>query len=130
MAHIQLSPLSTEKTVPFSIPRVKRQDKPAYMIGGMGFFDDTARFRAAGSAIYFDGEPNLDFYPLNKLAHERKSAYIDKLNELGEKAAKLNKKAYTPITIEGWDENADHDDLPEPKFVMMPTLNGSAEEIR
>jgi hypothetical protein len=53
-----------------------------------GFFAPNDTLYEEGEEIYFDGEPNEEFEPLNELARERMTVYIAKLDKLAEEAAK------------------------------------------
>lgn len=73
-------------------------DRPAYrVLAPAGFFGPDDHLYVEGAEIYFDGEPNLEFEPLNSKAHEAMNAYIDKLNEEGQKVAAQNGRAYAGI---------------------------------
>lgn len=115
---VQLTALSTEPRRDQGPIRIRHQDKAAYGVGGKGFFDDKSKFWAVGSALYFEGEPNLDLHPLNKLAHERKNLFLEKLNKLGEQVAKKSGKSFVPYAIEEWRDEDDHEEIPMPKYVM------------
>lgn len=115
---VQLTALSTEPRRDRGPLRIKHQDKAAWSVGGKGFFDDKSKFWPAGSSLYFDGEPNVDLYPLNKFAHDSKQKLLDKLDRYGELAAKKANKAYVPLPREEWNENGDHEDIPMPKYVL------------
>lgn len=126
----QLGALSLTPPKPYTPPRVK-QDKPAYRIIGKGFYDDKDKLWQQGEALYFDGEPNLDLMPLNKLAHDKTNEFLDKLDALGERKAKKEGKAYTPFVRHEWvDGEGIVDDLPMPEQVMGVKKEGYNEAIR
>ena len=57
-----------------------------------GFFSDNDTLYLADengnpAEIYFDGEPNEELEPLNDLARQRMTVYLDKLDALGKAAA-------------------------------------------
>lgn len=125
----QLGALSLSPRMPQTPLRVKA-DKPAYGVGGKGFFDDKDKFWNVGQALYFDGEPNLDLTPLNKLAFDKMTEFLDKLDALGERAAKKNGKAYTPIARMQWTDEGVLDEAPQPEQVMGVRREGHNEAIR
>ncbi len=125
----QLGALSLSPPKAHSPLRVK-QDKPAYGVGGKGFYDDKDKFWNPGQALYFDGEPNLDLTPLNKVAFDKMTEFLDKLDALGERAAKKNGKAYTPIARLEWTEEGVLDDAPQPEQVLGARVEGHNEQIR
>ena len=53
--------------------------------------------------VYFDGEPNEEMEPMNKLAEERLSALMEKLDDLGRKAAEKVGRPFVarPRNIDG-----------------------------
>ena len=126
---VALGALSLAPRQPYVRPRVK-QDRPAYGVGGKGFFDDKDKMWHPGTALYFDGEPNLDLYPLNKLAHNRMQEFLDKLDLLGEEKAKKEKRAYIKVARKEWVEEDSEDDLPQPDYVMASRKEGQNEAIR
>lgn len=109
--------------------RVK-QDKAAWGVAGKGFYDDKDKLWYPGQALYFDGEPNLDLIPLNKVAYDKQQEFLDKLDSLGLKRAKKDGKEYTPLTRQQWSEDGIIDDLPTPEFVMGSRKDGINEAIR
>lgn len=129
---IQLTSLSTEPRRDPGPIRIKHQDKAAYGVGGKGFYDDKRRLWNPGQAMYFEGEPNLDLFPLNKLAHDRKNEFLAKLNKFGEAAAKKAGKSFVPYEINEWNDAEDHDDIPAPKYLtgMQMTDAEPNEAIR
>lgn len=115
---VALGALSINPRQPYQRPKVK-QDRPAYGVINNGFFDHKDKFRYPGSMLYFDGEPNQNLYPLNKLAYDKMQAYLDKLDALGEEVAKNSKpkKAYVRQARQEWKEE-DDSELPMPENVM------------
>jgi len=111
-------------------PLRAKQDKPAYGVGGKGFFDDKSKFWYPGQALYWEKEPNLDLTPINKLAYEKMQAYLDKLDDLGEKAAKKQGRTYVKLAREEWNENGEQVELPAPEFVMGARQDGVNEAVR
>lgn len=126
---IALSALSLTQRQPYVRPRVKN-DRPAYGVVGQGFFDDKDKKWEPGTALYFDGEPNADLYPLNKLAYDRMQLFLDKLDTFGEEKAKRDKKAYIRQPRKEWIEEDIEDELPQPQYVMGSRKEGSNEAIR
>ena len=126
---VALGALSLTPPVQKALPRVK-QDRPAYGVAGKGFFDDKDKFWQPGQALYFDGVPNQDLVPLNKLAHDRMQAFLDYIDELGEKKAKKDGRAYVRKPREEWREDGTYDELPQPEYVMGMRKDGSNEAIR
>lgn len=64
-----------------------------------GFFsDDDTLYTVDGNGdpaeIYFDGEPNEELEPLNDLARQRLTAYLDKLDRTGREAAEKAGRPY------------------------------------
>ena len=127
---IQLGALSTEKTTQYAPIRIRHQDKAAYGVGGQGFFDNKCKFWQVGSALYFDGVPNKDLQPLNKLAHERKQAWQSEIDDLGEKMAKKSGKLYVRTEPVEWVEGDDHDKIDMPENIYGAPIVGSNEAIR
>lgn len=125
----QLGALSLSPPKVHAPLRVKA-DKPAYGVGGKGFYDDKDKFWNVGQALYFDGEPNLDLTPLNKVAYDKMMEFMDKLDALGERAAKKNGKTYIPLARQEWTEEGVLDDAPQPDQVMGARKEGHNEQIR
>lgn len=125
----QLGALSLTPPKAYQPLRVK-QDKPAYGVSGKGFYDDKNKFWNAGQALYFEGEPNFDLIPLNKLAFDKMTDFYDKLDALGERRAKKDGKSYTPIIRQTWTEEGVLDDAPQPEQVMGVRIEGHNEAIR
>jgi hypothetical protein len=79
-------------------------DRPAYRIlATAGFYGPDDTLYPEGAAIYFEDEPNEDMEPLNQPAREAMTAYLDKLDRLGEIAAKAAGRAFVgrPRTLDG-----------------------------
>lgn len=127
---VQLGALSLEPARPYTPPRIKHQDKAAWMVGGKGFFDDKAKYWRPGECLYFDGVPNADLYPLNKLAYDRQQMWLDVMEELDEKVAKANKKQYIKKERKPWKEFEDIGDVPMPEHVFAPRTEAQNEAIR
>lgn len=125
----QLGALSLSPPKAYTPPRVK-QDVPAYGVNGKGFYDNFCRFWNVGQALYFTGEPNLDLIPLNKLAYDKMTEFLDKLDSLGERKAKKEGKAYSPIARQEWNDDGVVDDFPQPEYVMGARIEGHNEAIR
>lgn len=126
----QLGALSLSPPKPYTQPRVKA-DKAAYAVSGRGFYDDKDKFWNPGQALYFEGEPNLDLIPLNKLAYDKMSEFMDKLDALGERKAKKDSKTYNPIARQAWSEDGGYmEELPQPEQVMGVRKEGHNEAIR
>lgn len=120
---------SLDKHEPFVKPRIK-QDRPAYVVINDGFYDHKDKFRFPGSMFYFDGEPNQNLFPLNKLANDKMNLFIDKCNGLGEEVAKKNKKNFTKQPMKEWVE-IDEVELPLVEHVFgMPKADDGKDEIR
>lgn len=126
---LQLGALSLSPPKPYSQPRVK-EDRAAYMVSGRGFYDQYCKLWQPGQALYFDGEPNLDLIPLNKIAYDTMQAFLDKLDALGMKRAKKDGKDYIPLARQEWKENGEYDELPMPEYVMGMKIEGSNEAVR
>ena len=74
------------------------EHRPAYrVLATAGFNGPDDHLYPEGATIYYDEEPNLEFEPLNRKAHEALNAYIDKLNELGRAAAEKAGRAYAGL---------------------------------
>lgn len=124
-----LGALSLTPTAPYSKPKVK-QDRPAYGVINNGFYDHKDRFRQPGSMLYYDGEPNQNLYPLNKMAYDKMQAFLDKLDELGEEVAKKNKKTYVRQPRQEWAEDGEVE-IPQIEHVMgVPKPDDGKDEIR
>lgn len=74
-------------------PTVIPDHTPVYRIKEGQFFVDDDLY-VAGSIIAYEGEPNLEMEPLNKLALEAMRTYLAKLDNLGRKVAEKNGVAY------------------------------------
>ncbi len=127
---VQLGALSLEPHRPFVAPRIKHQDKAAWMVSGKGFFDDKDVFWRPGECLYFDGTPNTDLLPLNKLAFDRQQIWLDVQDEMEEKVCKANKRAFVKKSRKEWKETTEIDDLPTPDSVMGVKREGHNEAIR
>jgi hypothetical protein len=127
---VQLGPLSLDRRQPYSPPRIKHQDKAAWIVGNKGFYDDKCHLWQPGEMLYYDGEPNADLYPLNKLAYDRKEEFLDKIDALAEKKAKKDGKAFVPAPRLQWREDGVMDEVPMPDSVMGARIEGQNEAIR
>jgi hypothetical protein len=107
-----------------------RDDRPAYGVGGKGFFDQYCKFWNTGEALYFDGEPNIDFVPLNKAAYDKMTEFLDKLDALGLKRAKRDGKEYIPIMREKWSESGEGNSVPQPDSILGAEIKGSNDAVR
>lgn len=75
-----------------------REDRAAYrVLATAGFNGPDDHLYPEGAVIYYDDEPNLEFEPLNRKAHETMTAYIDKLDALGRVAAEKAGRSYTGL---------------------------------
>lgn len=80
------------------IAPVIAEDVPAYRITDpAGFFSPDDELVIEGQMIYWDEEPNQAMQPLNKLAQEKYTAYLKKLDVLGRNAAEKLGKAYNGL---------------------------------
>lgn len=62
---------------------------PAYkVINKRGFFDDMDTLHLQESLIYWDGEPNMGFEPLNEPAIDRMREYLEELDRKAQLLAK------------------------------------------
>lgn len=80
------------------------QSRPAYRVLAVsGFFGPDDNLYELDNEIYFDGEPNEELEPLNDAARLKMIQYLDKLDELGRKAAEKVGRAYAgrPRNIDG-----------------------------
>lgn len=127
---VQLGALSLTPRQSLPPLRVTKQDKAAWGVGGKGFYDDKDKYWAVGQALYFDGEPNVDLTPLNKLAYDRMQAFLDKIDHLGALKAKKEGKSYVQLAREEWREDGAHDEIPMPEYVMGVKKEGHNEAIR
>ncbi len=125
-----LGALSLSPRPAYQKPKLK-QDKPAYGVINNGFYDENDKFWQPGQMLYFEGEPNQNLYPLNKLAYDMMQMFLDKLDVLGEEVAKNSKpkKAYVPQKREAWVEDNDGD-LPQIENVMGVPKTAKNDEIR
>ncbi len=83
-----------------SLPRQQTQvvisaDIPAYrVIEKRGFFDDSDQLWEKDSMIYWEGEPNPGFEPLNELAEERLREYFTFLDKKADEVCAKNGKSH------------------------------------
>lgn len=75
-------------------PSFIRQDVPVYRLRSACYFQD--RFLEGGTVINATGhfEPNLEMFPLNKLAYESVVKFLKRYDEGGEEWSKETKKAF------------------------------------
>lgn len=79
-------------------------DRPAWrVLNPSGFFGPNDHLYAEGEEIYFDGEPNEEFEPLNEAAKVKLVAYLERLDALGRESAAKAGKAYAgrPRSLDG-----------------------------
>lgn len=74
-------------------PVVVPQDVPVYRVGEEKFYADDRLFEA-GEIIEYDDEPNQFLEPLNDMAVQKMSEFLEKLDVFGREAAKEAKKSY------------------------------------
>lgn len=129
VGQIQLGALSIDRR-PERAPFRVKQDKPAYGVGGKGFYDDKDRFWNPGEALYWEKEPNMDLTPLNKLAYDEMQKFLDKLDAYGQKKAKKEGKEYSPAAREAWVQDLDISELPSPQNLMGAPAEGKNEAVR
>lgn len=125
----QLGALSLDKNEHRPLPRVK-QDKPAWMVGGKGFFDQNAKFWRPGECMYYAEVPNIDLIPLNKMAYDNQQLWLDMIDELAERKAKAEKKSFVKTPRREWCEPSDMVDVPTPDSIFAPAAKGQNEAIR
>lgn len=125
----QLGALSLTPHQEFKMPKIK-QDRPAYMVGGKGFFNSKDKFLQPGQMTYLDGEPNQDLIPLNKMAYDAMQKFLDKLDEFAAEKAKKDKRAFTPQPRQAWSEDDILEELPSPDFVIAARKDGPDDTIR
>lgn len=124
-----LGALSLDRHQPYVKPKVKN-DRAAYGVINDGFFDHKDKFRFPGTMIYFDGEPNFNLFPLNKMANDKMNEFLEKLNRYGEDAAKKNKKHFTPYVLKEWTEE-EETEIPQVENVMgVPKFDDGKDVIR
>ena len=124
-----LGALSLDRRTPYVKPKIKN-DHAAYGVINDGFFVHKDKFHFNGSMLYFDGEPNFNLYPLNKMANDQMNLFLDKLNGLGHEAAKRNKKTFTPYVLKEWTEEEEAE-VPQVENVMgMPKFDDGKDNIR
>lgn len=75
------------------------QDKPVYRIlSEKGFFGPDDTLHPEGSIIVLFDTPNEDMEPMNELAREALSTYLDYLDECDQELAKANGRKFAPRT--------------------------------
>lgn len=78
-------------------PRYVREDVPVWFLRGACYFQE--RFLIPGTVINAVNpkmQPNLEMFPLNKLAYDKYAAFLKEYDIGGDIWAKSEKKAYTP----------------------------------
>lgn len=127
---VALGALSLTPRVPYQKPKVK-QDRAAWGVINNGFFDQYDKFRNPGEMFYFDGEPSLNLYPLNKMAYDKMQLFLDKLDQLGEEVARnaKPKRAYIRQPRQAWTEEEDNE-MPQIEHVMGVPKTGKNDDIR
>lgn len=131
MKQVALNPnASLTPHQPYRKPNFK-QDKAAYAVLNSGFFDENDKFWFPNQMLYFDGEPNANLHPINKLAYDRMQIFLDKVDALGEEVAKHSKpkKAYVPQARQAWKEE-DEMDIPQIEHLMGVPKTAKNDEIR
>ncbi len=137
---IALNPnASLEPHRSYTKPKVK-DNRPAYIVSGHGFFDHNDKFRTNGSMFYYDFEPSLvAIQPL--FANDKMNEFLAKLNHFGQEAAKQtvvgpdgkitrNKKHFTPYDLKEWNDSEELD-LPVVEYLMgVPKTSDAKDEIR
>lgn len=89
-----LSPVPPRHQPTLVIP----QDRPVYRITDeKGFFGPDDTLYAEGSILGYDDEPNPAMEPLNALAEQKMTKYLEKLDAEGRKVANKNGKSYTSL---------------------------------
>ncbi len=86
-------------------------DRPVYQLSSACFLNN--ELIPEEKVIFWNGEPNLEMVPMNKLAEEKFEEYINKLDKLGAQAASKAGKEYHSIKdfyIKN-KQNADENDL-------------------
>ncbi len=127
-APVALGALSLSPRQEYKKPKVKN-DRPAYGVMNSGFYDHNDKFWYAGQSLYFDGEPNENLFPLNKMAHDKIQEFLDKIDLLGMDVAKKNKKTYTPLPRQAWNDD-EPTEIPQPEYVMGMQKPKTNDEIR
>ena len=125
---VALGALSLSPRQEYKKPKVKN-DRPAYGVMNNGFYDHLDKFWYAGQSLYFDGEPNENLFPLNKMAYDKIQAFLDKIDALGMEVSKKNKKTYIPQARLEWNDG-DTTEIPQPEYVMGSQKPKSNDEIR
>ena len=124
-----LGALSLDRTQPYVRPKVK-QDRPAYIVINNGFFDHKDKFKFPGEMLYFDGEPNANLYPLNKMAYDKIQQFLDMLDMFSEEKAKKDKVKFIKQAREPW-HNYEEVEVPQVENVMgMPKNDDGKDNIR
>lgn len=121
---LSLTPNKTESTP----PKVKK-NIPAYRIAGKGFFDDKDKLWHPGQALYWEGEPNEDMIPLNKLAYDKLQVLFDKLDEAEEKICRQTKKQFVKHPRAPWSEDDVSSEIPLPSSVLGVKKTGGNTAI-
>lgn len=63
-------------------------ERPLYrVLDPAGFYGDDDHLWAEGKEIYFDGIPNEQMEPLNEIAHEKLTTYLNHLDDIAKTAA-------------------------------------------
>jgi hypothetical protein len=104
------------------MPSVIPDDVPVYRIKEGKFFADDTLFEE-GAIIAYEKEPNVEMEPLNKLAIQKMSEYLQRLDALGKAKAEKDGKSY--VSLEDAFKNAYSSAVQEGKTVNL--LNGSKQ---
>ena len=90
-----LSPAPPRQSMPIDI----REDIPAYTVTEpRGFYDERDKLWEMGSMVYWVGEPNPGFDPLNKLAEERLREYYTDLDVKAQEVCAKNGHSHASLT--------------------------------
>lgn len=76
------------------IPSVIRDDVPVYMLEGNCYFDETHFLAGAILETTPEFVPNLEMFPLNKLAYDAKVSFLTEFDAGGMEFQTQTKKAY------------------------------------
>lgn len=79
-------------------------NRPAWRVLAVsGFYGPDDHLYQLDDEIYFDGEPNEELEPLNEVAKLKMVNYLDKLEDLGRKAADKAGRAFAgrPRSLDG-----------------------------
>lgn len=127
---VALGALSLSPRPAYQKPKVK-QDRAAYGVINNGFYDQNDKFWQVGQMLYFEGEPNQNLYPLNKLAYDAMQKFLDKLDQLGEDVARnaKPKRSYVRQARQEWKEDEDSE-MPQIEHVMGVPKKDKNDEIR